>query len=203
MKSVEMTDEQYQQWSGTQQRRGSRFWALWWGAISLLVVLAAVSMAADHFAPGIFSGIFQRAGFVVKQLPATVAPIPTLAPVPALYVAPPAPAAPAVVITMVVPPPPTATPCAFGTFYNAQSGRNECAGPGSGGGASYGTPEPEQPAPPAPGEPGFVESFQPAPDNGAFVGCLAISCNPGAVPTPWPASSGPQPGDAGFVDSFR
>jgi hypothetical protein len=182
-----MTDAQYQ--------RGSRLWALWWGAISLLVVLAAVSMAADHFAPGIFSGLFRRAGFVVEQLPATAAPVPTMVPQPTPYI--PAPAiAPAIVITVVTLPPPTVTPC-IDTFYNQQSGRNECAGPGGGGGAAFGTPEP------APGEPGFTESFQPAPDNGAFVGCLAISCNPGAGPTPWPTSSEPQPGEAGFQESFH
>jgi hypothetical protein len=198
MKNVEMTNEQYRQWSGAQQQRGSRLWALWWGLLTILVVAAMLMLAVDHFAPGIFSGLFRRAGFVVEQLPATAAPVPTMAPPPAPYI--PAPvAAPAVVITVVVPPPPTTTPCTD-TFYNAQSGRNECAGLGGGGGGPYGTPEPE---PPAPGQPSFAESFQAAPDNGAFIGCLAISCNPGAAPTPWPTSSGPRPGQPGFADSFR
>jgi hypothetical protein len=195
--NVEMTDEQYQRWNSAQQRRGSRLWALWWGLLTILVVAAMLMLAVDHFAPGIFSGLFRRAGFVVEQVPATTAPVPTMIPQPTLYI--PAPAAAPVVITVVALPPPTATPC-IDTFYNAQSGRNECAGLGGGGGGPYGTPEPE---PPAPGQPGFVESFRPAPDNGAFIGCLAVSCNPGAAPTPWPTSGLPQPGGAGFADSFR
>lgn len=56
---------------------------------------------------------------------------------------------------------------------------------------------------PAPSEPGFRESFAPAPTlalGNPFIGCLpGRNCNPGAPqPTAWP-----RPGEPGFVESFQ
>lgn len=45
----------------------------------------------------------------------------------------------------------------------------------------------------------FVAQFKPATSNNAFVGYLAGR----APPTPWPTAPGPQPGDAGWVESFH
>jgi hypothetical protein len=72
-------------------------------------------------------------------------------------------------------------------------------------GVQFGASTGQAPAPatplPAPSEPGFVPSFQ-EPNHEQT--CMFVGCLPGAAPTDDPASARlPEPGQAGFAESFK
>jgi hypothetical protein len=195
--NVEMTNEQYRQWSGAQQQRGSRLWALWWGLLTILVVAAMLMLAVDHFAPGIFSGLFRRAGFVVEQVAGDDRACPDDG-------------------TATDPVHPSAGRCSGRNHGGRCHRRPQRHVP-----THFTTRRAAETSAPDWVEAGAVRTARQNRSHPRRVSLASlsrsrrrlttalslaawrVSCNPGAAPTPWPTSSGPRPGQPGFADSFR
>jgi hypothetical protein len=195
-----------------------RSWAatVFWGALSLVLMLGFVLLVAERVLPGAGAALLGQA-MTRLGVPGTLTingtPVSTPAssvPTQALVASPVgAQGAPngnvviqvPVVQTVLVPaptsPPPTPLPAGVSLNVNGSGAQLSVSN------GATATPIPA-PATPAPGGPGFVESFHEAPTLGPsnpWVGCLpGRGCNPSA---PVSTSALPQPGEPGFAESFK